>query len=403
MSVKRGNDFLSVPGPTNIPYQILNAMNRPAIDFSGPEFIATSKACLSDVRRLFRTESMVFVYSANGHGAWEAALSNTLSPGDKALVPQTGNFSASWQDMAEALGIIIEITENDWRHAIDPELVRERLAADTNHEIKAVLMVHTDTATSVTSDIPAMRAAMDAAKHPALLVVDTIASLGTVEFRMDDWGVDVAIAASQKGLMMPPGLGLVAASPKALKASENTTMPRRYWDWISRMDTQHYRAFCGTAPEHMIFGLCESIRMLDEETMEGAFARHARLAEAVRRAVGVWAEGSDGAIELNALVPAERANSVTTIRFGEGIDGIRFRETVRERFQVSLGGGLGMMFGKAFRIGHMGNLNEPMVLATLSAAEASLGICGIPHGRGGILAAMDWFAETSGGPVEVQR
>lgn len=391
MTVKRGKEILSTPGPTNIPNRVLSAMHRPAIDFSGPEFIALAQTCFQDIKKIFKTEHDVLIYAANGHGAWEAALSNVLSPGDKVITPETGNFALSWADMAGALGIDVEILPKDWRRAIDPEQVRERLAADKTHEIKAILAVHTDTATSVTSNIPALRKVLDELGHPALLMVDTIASLGTVEFEMDAWGVDVAVAASQKGLMMSPGLGLVGAGPKAREAEKSCTMPRRYWDWSSRLDPAHYRRFCGTAPEHLVFGLRESIDMLLEETLEGAFARHARIAEAVRRTVIEWGEA--GAIELNAVEPSERSNAVTTVLVDEKYDAAAFREIVRENFQVSLGGGLGKYQGRAFRIGHMGDFNEMMALAVLSSVEAGLQIAGIPHKKGGIQAAIDCFGQ----------
>jgi alanine-glyoxylate transaminase/serine-glyoxylate transaminase/serine-pyruvate transaminase len=284
MTVKRGRNFLMTPGPTPIPERILNAMHRQAIDFSGPEFQALARACLEDIRPIFKTRSPVFVYTASGHGAWEAALANTLSPGDRVLVPETGNFSFAWKDMAEALGILVDELPGDWRHAVDPAEVEARLAADRGHEIKAVLLVHTDTASAITSDVPALRAAIDRAGHPALLMVDTVASLVTTDFRMDEWRVDVAVGASQKGLMLPPGLGFTAASEKALRAGQAATMPRRYWDWRERAIEHHYKWFCGTAPEHLIFGLREAIDMVLEEGLEAAFARHARLAEAAGRA-----------------------------------------------------------------------------------------------------------------------
>ncbi len=390
MTVKRGRNFLMMPGPTPIPERILNAMHRQAVDFSGPAFEALARACLEDLRPIFKTRGPVFVYTASGHGAWEAALANTLSPGDRVLVPETGNFSFGWKDMAQALGLEIEEIPGDWRHAIDPAEVEARLAADRDHEIKAVLMVHTDTASAVTSDVPALRAAMDRAGHPALLMVDTVASLVTTDFRMDDWRVDVAVGASQKGLMMPPGLSFTAASDKALRAAEAGTMPRRYWDWRERSLEPQYKWFCGTAPEHLIFGLRESIDMVMEEGLETAFARHARLAEAVRRAVAVWCEA--GALAFNAVVPGERAQSVTTILTPEGFDSERLRQVCRERFDVALGAGLGRLKGRAFRIGHMGDVNEPMILGALASVEAALEICGLPHGKGGVTAAIAYLA-----------
>jgi alanine-glyoxylate transaminase/serine-glyoxylate transaminase/serine-pyruvate transaminase len=390
MTVKRGRNFLMTPGPTPIPERILNAMHRQAVDFSGPAFKELARACLEDIRPIFKTRNPVFVYTASGHGAWEAALANTLSPGDRVLVPETGNFSFAWKDMAEALGILVDELPSDWRHAIDPAEVEARLAADRGQEIKAVLMVHTDTASAITSDVPALRAAIDSAGHPALLMVDTVASLVTTDFRMDEWRVDVAVGASQKGLMLPPGLGFTAASEKALHAAEAGAMPRRYWDWRERSLEHHYKWFCGTAPEHLIFGLREAIDMVTEEGLEGAFARHARLAEAVRRAVSVWCEA--GALAFNAVVPAERAQSVTTILTPEGFDSEELRRVCRERFDVALGAGLGRLQGRAFRIGHMGDINEPMILGALAGVEAALEICGLPHGKGGVTAAIAYLA-----------
>ncbi len=387
---KRGFEFLNVPGPTNIPGRILNAMHRPALDFSGPEFIALSKQIFEDLKPVFKTEGNVFIYAANGHGAWEAALSNTLSPGDSILVPETGNFSASWADMAEALELRVVTVPSDWRRAIDPNAVEDALRKDTGHAIKAVLMVHTDTATGITSDIQALRGAIDAAGHPALFMVDAIASLATVDLRMDEWNVDVAIAASQKGMMLPPGAAFVAAGERALKAHAASSMPKRYWDWGDRMAKEHYRKFCGTAPEHLIFGLREAIDMLNEETLDGAFARHARLAEAVRRCVECWCAA--GALQFNAVNPLERANAVTTILLPPDVDTETVRAMCRDHYRVSVGGGLGKLMGKAFRIGHMGDMNEPMILGCLGAVEAALKRLGMPLGEGGIGAAVDWLS-----------
>jgi alanine-glyoxylate transaminase/serine-glyoxylate transaminase/serine-pyruvate transaminase len=394
MTVLRGQNFLQTPGPTNIPHRILNAMHRPAVEFSGPYFMELSRSCLEDIKPLFRLErGHVFIYAANGHGAWEAALMNTLSPGDKILVPQTGNFSNSWMLMAESLGLNPVEIPTDWRHAADPEAIGEMLRADSGHEYKAILQVHVDTATSIISDIAAIRHTIDAAGHPALLMVDTIASLVTTEFRMDDWGVDVAVGAGQKGLMLPPGLSFTAVSEKGLDANKSATLPRNYWDWGPRQQKEGYRWFCGTAPEHLVFGLREAIDMVNEETLEVSFARHARLAEAVRRAIQVW--GNEGAMELNALVPEQRANSVTTIRVAEGIDILGFHKFCRDKFNLSLGFAIGDLAGKAFRIGHMGDLNEPMILGSLGAVEAGFVACGIPHGRNGVSAAIEWLGEAA--------
>lgn len=387
MTIQSGRNFLHTPGPTNIPDRILRAMMRPAVDLNDAEFMAMALSCFGDLEKVFRAEEgRVYIYSSNGHGGWEAALVNVLSAGDKVLVPETGHFSFNWSAMAESLHLKPEYVEADWRRAVDPEMIAERLRADRNHEIKAVLLVHTDTATSVISDIPAVRKALDEAGHPALLLVDTIAALATVPFEFDAWGVDVAVAASQKGLMQPPGLAFNAVSQKAMKAAETATLPRSYWDWQRRHGREFYSHFCGTAPEHQLFALREALDMVSEEGLDAIIARHDRLARAVRSAVEVWGEA--GAISFNAIEPVERANSVTTILVDERYDADELRKTCDTRFNVSLGAGYGRLSGRAFRIGHMGYLNEPMILGALGSVESSLALCGIPHGKGGTQAAI---------------
>lgn len=392
---KRGREFLHTPGPTNIPDRILNAMHRPAIDFSGPDFIALSTSCFDDLKGIFGTAGEVFILTSSGHGGWEASIVNLLEAGDAVLAPETGRFSKAWAAMAAAHGIAIETIPGDWRHAIDPDAVTDALRADTAGRIKAVLAVHVETATGVASDIPAIRAAIDAAGHPALLLVDAIASLGTVPLPMDAWGVDVAICASQKGLMMPPGLGFTAVGQKALEASAKCGTPRDYWSWQARGGPEYYRRFCGTAPEHMMFALRAAIDMLHEEGLDNTFARHARLAEAVRRTVAVWSES--GPLEFNVVRPEERAQSLTVVRTPDGLDGETVRKVARERFGVSIGGGLSDLQGRAFRIGHMGDLNEPMILGALGGIEAALRTIGVAHDSG-LAAAVDYLAET---PPEV--
>ncbi len=391
MSVRRGWNFLMTPGPTNIPERIQAAMNRPALEYAGPEFLDLSMGVHEDLKKLFRTDSEVFIYSANGHGAWEAAISNTLSPGDTVLVPGTGQFSMGWSDMAETHGVNSIYLENDWRNGIDPSEIEQKLRDDTAHKIKAVLMVHTDTASSITSDIPAIRKTMDAAGHPALLIVDTIASLITTEYRMDEWGVDVTVAACQKGVMMPPGMSFTAANTKARKVSEENSTGRSYWDWSSRRGPIHYTWYCGTGPINMVFGLREAIDMILEETLEGAAVRHQRLADATRAAVWKWGEA--GTMELNAQVATQAANGVTTIRVDESIDVDVLQALLREEFGVALGHGLGQLNGKTFRIGHMGYCNEPMILGALGSVEAAFKMLGIAHGEGGVMAAVKSLAE----------
>ncbi len=394
MNLRRGRNFLQTPGPTNIPERVLRAMHQPAWEYSGPDFVALARQCLLDIKPIFKTEGEVFIYASNGHGGWEAALANILAPGDKVLVPETGVFSFAWADMAQRLGIQFDTIKNDWRHAIDANKVEETLRGDTKGEYRAVLMIHTETATGVTSDVQAVRQAMDAAGHDALLVVDVIASLACTDFRMDEWGVDVAVGGSQKGLMCPPGLGFNAVNDRAKTITSNSGAPRSYWDWRSReMDSnpEAYRWFAGTAPEHMIFGLREALDMLAEEGLEAAFARHRRLGDATRAAVDAWA--SDGPMEINALVPEQRAESITTIRMGEDFDVKTFQHVLREQFNVAVGGGLGLLDGISFRIGHMGDVNEPMILGTLGSVEAVLDILDIPHGEGALPAAIASLAK----------
>ena len=387
----RGRNFLMTPGPSNIPDRVLAAMHRPAVDLVDTDFMALTESCFDDLAKVFRTEGRIFLYASNGHGAWEAALANLIGEGDLVLVPPTGMFSWAWGQLASDLGAEVEEPEGDWRSAFRPERIEERLRADPEHRIKAVLAVQTDTATSVTSDIAAVRRALDACRHPALLMADVVASLGTVDFRMDEWGVDVAVAGSQKGLMTPPGLAFTAVNRRALERSRTAGVRRGYWDWERRLDDEEfYMKFFGTPPEHLIWGLREALDMLLEESLETAFARHRRLAAAVHAAVGVW--GRTGALELNAVNPAERATSVTTIRVGKGIDANRFRLLARDALDVSLGTGLGQLDGKAFRIGHMGWVNEPMVLGALGAVEMAMQACGVPYRKGGVTAAIDTLA-----------
>jgi len=387
LPLKRGTKFLNTPGPTHVPDRVLNAMHRQTMDLSDPEFLAASMSCFEDLKKVIGTEGEVFLYASNGHGAWEAALVNVMQPGDTVLVPETGNFSNSWSNMVRQLGIEVETIPGDWRRAIDPAKITEHLAADTEHRIKAVLLVHTETATGVTNDVPGTRKAIDAANHPALLLVDTIASLGTIPYRMDEWGVDVTMSASQKGLMMAPGLGICAASDKAIAAHRDRSSARAYWDWDTRMKAEHYRKFCGTAPQLMVFGLRAALDMIFEEGLETIFERHRVLGGATRAAVRTWA--SAGSVELNCLNEAEASDGVTTIRVAEGIDSDEIRTLCRDEMMVGLGGGLGQFGGKAFRIGHMGDMNAPMLFGALASVEATLGVLDIPHGKGGVTAAIE--------------
>ncbi|WP_051482797.1 pyridoxal-phosphate-dependent aminotransferase family protein [Thioalkalivibrio sp. HK1] len=385
-----GRNVLMTPGPTNLPDRVLAAMNRPAVDLLDPEFVALAESTIEDMKRIFKTESHIFMYAANGHGAWEAALSNLIGIGDRLLVPHTGVFSKAWAEMARRLGAEIEEIAGDGRSAIDLDAVEKRLRADRERHdpIRAVLAVQTDTATSVTSDIAALRQTIDAAGHPALLLVDVVASLCTVDFRMDEWGVDVAIAGSQKGLMAPPGLAFTAVGERAIEVGGRSDAPRRaYWDWQVRTGDEFYMKFCGTPPEHLIWGLREGLNILFEEGLDGVFARHLRMARAVHGAVERWA--SSGSIELNVPLPHQRSNAVTTIRIDPDFDIDRIRQWVRDGPGVSLGSGLGPLEGRAFRIGHMGWVNEAMLLGALGSIELAFQHFDVPYGKGGVEAAID--------------
>ena len=392
MTVRNGREFLSIPGPTTVPDEVLSAMHRPAIDiYSGPlEGITLS--CLDDLRRIFRTKGRTYIYIANGHGAWEAALTNTLTRGDKILVLQSGQFATSWGDMAKMLGIEVEVLPGDWRRAVDAGALEARLAADRGHQIKAVLVVQVDTASSVVNDIPALRRAMEAAGHPALYMVDAIASLATMPFEMDEWGVDLAVTGSQKGLMTPPGLSFVAAGERAVAAHQRAGLRTAYWDWTARESEVHYKKYCGTPPEHLLFGLRKAFDMLFEEGLENVFERHRLLAEAVRRAAAAWVEG--GALELNITEPAERSDSVTTLIFNDDRDPMPLRDYCHQKCGVVVGVGIGALNGKALRIAHMGHVNAPMVLGTLGGFETGLIALGIRHGHGGLRAATEWLGRS---------
>lgn len=392
MTLRNGREFLAIPGPTTVPDEVLQAMHRPAIEIYAGPLMDTTMNCLEGLRRIFRTEGRSYIYAANGHGAWEAALTNTLSRGDKVLVLGSGLFGPSWGEMATYLDIEVEVLSSGYQHAIDPAAVEARLRADTAGEIKAVMVVQVDTASSIVNDIPAIGRAIAAAGHDALYMVDAIASLGTMPFDMDDWGIDVGVTGSQKGLMTPPGLSFVAAGKRALAAHEKADLRTFYWDWTAREGPRHYNKYCGTPPEHLLFGLNKAMDMLFEEGLPGVFERHRILAEATRRAVGVWAEG--GALSFNVLDPQARANSVTTVLL-DGHDPADLLAYADKVCGVVLGIGIGDLTGKAFRIAHMGHVNAPMILGTLGVVETSLAALGIPHGKGGTQAAIDWLSEAA--------
>jgi len=389
MSVRNGREFLSIPGPTTVPDAVLSAMHRPAVDIYGGELVGITDSSLADLKKIFRTQGRTYIYIGNGHGAWEAALANVLSAGDTVLVLESGRFAVGWGQMAEVMGVRIETLSGDQRRAVDPVALEARLCEDKEGRIKAILVVQVDTSSGVANDIRALRRAIDAAGHDALLMVDAIASLATMQFEMDAWGVDVAVTCSQKGLMMPPGLSFLAAGARALARHGGAGLRTRYWDWTERDDEIHYKKYCGTPPVHMLFGLRKSLDMLLGEGLENVFERHRLLCGAVHAAVSVWAEG--GALEFNITEPAERAPSVTTI-LTNGRDPAPLADYAREKCGVVLGIGIGELKGKAFRIAHMGHVNAPMVLGTLGVVETGLVALGIPHGTGGVQAAVESLA-----------
>ena len=393
-SVRQGREFLALPGPTTVPDEVLQAMHRPAIDIYAGDAIALTDSLLDDLRRVFKTAGRTYIYAANGHGAWEAAVTNTLSHGDRVLALESGRFAVNWAEMARVRGAETEVLPGDLRRAVDPAEVEARLKADAAGEIKAVLVVQVDTATGVVNDIPAIRAAIDAAGHAALLMVDAIASLGTMPFSMDDWGVDVAVCGSQKGLMTPPGLSFVAAGPRALEAHRTADLRSYYWDWTAREGELHYEKYCGTPPEHLLFGLRQALDMLLDEDLDAVFERHRILATAVRAAVDEWSKGQ--VLAFNITEPAERANSVTTVRIDSGHKPAPLVEWCNRECGVVLGIGIGALDGKAFRIAHMGHVNAPMILGTLGVVEAGLQALDIPHGTGGVQAAVHAISQGVG-------
>src|SRR5471030_1081537 len=386
----RGRQFFNNPGPTNIPDRILRAMDRPVMDFLAPEFLEIHRACHAGVKRVLKTDQNLFIHASTGHGAWEAAVANLFSPGDLVLVIETGYFSMGWKEMGEALGLKVEVLGADWRKGMDISKVAERLKQDKAHEIKGVLAVHNETATGMVLPLAEVRRAMDEAKHPALLLSDTISSLGSMEYKMDAWGVDVTVGGSQKGLMMPTGLALTGVSDKALEASRKSKMPKYYFNW-ALMQSRMPQKFIGTVPVHLFFGLHESIKILEEESLDAVFARHARLAEATRECVRAWSAGGKGP-KLFGQTVDRLSNSVTTIEMPEGHSSDAMRKAALERFNLSLGGGLGPLSDKVFRIGHLGDLNEPMLLGCLATTELAMKTVGVPFASGGVDAAIKSLA-----------
>jgi alanine-glyoxylate transaminase/serine-glyoxylate transaminase/serine-pyruvate transaminase len=391
VSVHTGRHFLQIPGPTNVPDRVLRAMAQPTIDHRGPEFGVLGRELLNDVRAVFKTTQPVVIFPASGTGAWEAALVNTLSPGDTVLMAETGQFASLWEQMAKRLGLVTELQPTDWRHGADPDAIEERLRADARHVIKAVCVVHNETSTGVVSRIAEVRKAIDAARHPALLQVDTISSLASIDYRMDEWGVDVTVAGSQKGLMLPPGLSFNAVSEKALAASKSAKLPKAFWGWDDMLKANKTGYFPYTPATNLLYGLREALAMLAEEGLENVFARHTRHGEAARRAVRAWG------LEVLSLNPAEHSGSLTAVVMPAGHDADAVRARILDAFDMSLGTGLGKLAGKVFRIGHLGHFNDLTLAGTLAGVEMGLKLAQVPHRAGGLQAALDFLAAAAGG------
>ena len=385
--VHTGRHFLQIPGPTNVPDRVLRAMGQPVIDHRGPDFAGLTAEILENIRPVFQTTGPVVIYPSSGTGACEAAFVNTLSPGDRVLIFETGWFShIAWRRVAEKLGLEVDYVPGTWRRGVSASDVEARLAADSEHTIKAVAVVHNETSTGVTSRIAEIRRAMNRVRHPALLIVDTISSLGSIDYRHDEWQVDVTVSCSQKGLMLPPGLGLTAISEKALAASRTAQLPRSYFDWQEMLKSNQSGFFPYTPATNLLYGLREALQMLREEGLTTVFRRHARHAEATRAAVRAWG------LEIVCEEPLEYSNSLTAVLMPEGHDADRLRQIVLDTFDMSLGTGLGKLAGKAFRIGHLGAFNDLMLAGTLSGVEMGLRLAGVPHREGGVMAALDHMA-----------
>ena len=394
MTYASGRHFLQIPGPTNVPERVLRAIDSATIDHRGPEFQRLGQEVLSGLKSVFKTQSPVIIFPASGTGAWEAALVNTLTPGDRVLMYETGHFAALWEGMAKRLGIQPEFVSSDWRHGADPKAIEARLTADSAHQIKAVCVVHNETSTGVTSRIAEVRKAIDRANHPALFMVDTISSLGSIDYRHDEWGVDVTVAGSQKGLMLPPGLSFNAVSDKALAASKSAKLPRSYWSWEEMLTPNKSGFFPYTPATNLLYGLRVALKMLlEEEGLENVFKRHERHAEATRRAVRAWG------LEVLCLNPAEYSSALTAVLMPDGHSEVEFRKVVLERFNMSLGSGLGKVANKVFRIGHLGDFNDLTLMGALCGVEMSLALANIPHREGGVAAAMQYLSGAVAAPA----
>jgi alanine-glyoxylate transaminase/serine-glyoxylate transaminase/serine-pyruvate transaminase len=390
---KSGRHFLQIPGPTNVPDRVLRALSKPTIDHRGPEFAALAKEVLSGLKEVFLTSSSVIIYPGSGTGAWEASLVNTLSPGDRVLMFETGHFATLWKDIATRMGLQVDFVASDWRHGADPAVVYSKLADDRGHAIKAVCVVHNETSTGVVSRIGEIRKQIDAARHPALLLVDTISSLGSIEYRHDAWGVDVTVGCSQKGLMLPPGISFNAISDKALAATRSAKLPRAYWDWEPMLRDNKAGFFPYTPSTNILYGLREALSMMRDEGLETIWGRHERFGRATRGAVKAWG------LDILAQNPSEYSGVLTAVVMPDGRDADAFRQLVLERFDMSLGTGLGKLKGKIFRIGHLGDFNDLMLAGTLSGIEMGLALSGIPYKPGGVLAGLELLTSGSLEPV----
>ena len=388
MGFKSGRHFLQIPGPTNVPERVLSAMCQPTIDHRGPEFALLANEVFARLRQVTKSKGSVVIYPSSGTGAWEASLVNTLSPADRILMFDTGHFAGLWRNVALRLGLIVDFVPGDWRHGVDPATVEAKLNADRERAIRAVAIIHNETSTGVTSRVAEVRNAIESAGHPALLLVDTISSLGSMDYRQDEWGVDVTVGCSQKGLMLPPGIGINVISEKALAASKAVTLPKSYWDWTPMIADNKTGFFPYTPPTNLLFGLREALRMLLEEGLEHVFARHSRHAEATRLAIRAWE------LDLFAQDPKEYSNSLSAAVMPDGFNADLFRAIALERFDLSLGTGLGRLKGKVFRIGHLGSFNDLMLAGTLSGVEMALGLAGVPFRKGGVQTAIEYLAST---------
>lgn len=390
---KPGRHFLQIPGPTPVPERVLAAMARQVLDHRGPDFQKLGQRVLAAIKTVFKTKNPVVIYPSSGTGAWEAGFSNTLSPGDAVLMVETGQFAVLWRGMAEKLGLAPEVIPTDWRTGIDPDLIEARLRQDKKHAIRAVCAVHNETSTGARSHVDAIRRAIDAAKHPALLMVDTISGLAAADYRHDEWGVDVSVCGSQKGLMMPPGLSFTALSDKAIAAMKTAKLPRSYWSWEDMIAMNATGFFPYTPATGLLYALDEAIALLHEEGLDNVFARHERLAEAARRAVRAWG------LEVLCREAKYHSPAVTAVMMPDGHNADAFRKLALEAFNISLGTGLGRIAGKAFRIGHLGDTNDLTIMGALAGVEMSLRLAGIPHQKGGAQAAMDYLAASMAAPA----